>query len=290
LGLIFYVLDLVIAGGIPLFNVQARNSLDPLFTMISHLFPMGAILLISYVGQTKKYSYQKARSIAIFFTLLSLFLMALLGYRTQVIFVLLGVLISGSITGIWKKSELIILGLIALISLIALTMGRDTLLGVNLSLIQSLRTRISLTTDVMDILANMGGLFGITNGAIHIATHPFLARLMPGVAYSPRRMIAVLVGERSVSVTSSIFGPLAIDFGLIGVVVGMIFLGFFLSNLYKMSQKTEGERKIISVGLYSMVLSYTIIGIETGILDLEVILLFVISLAYLLFIINRKNI
>jgi len=103
-------------------------------------------------------------------------------------------------------------------------------------------------------------------------------------------MIAVLVGERSVSVTSSIFGPLAIDFGLIGVVVGMIFLGFFLSNLYKMSQKTEGERKIISVGLYSMVLSYTIIGIETGILDLEVILLFVISLAYLLFIINRKNI
>lgn len=290
LGLIFYVLDLVIAGGIPLFNVQARNSLDPLFTMISHLFPMGTILLISYVGQTKKYSYQKARSIAIFFTLLSLFLMALLGYRTQVIFVLLGVLISGSITEIWKKSELILLGLIALVSLIALTMSRDTLLGVNLSLIQSLRTRISLTTDVMDILTNMGGLFGITNGAIHIATHPFLARLMPGVAYSPRRMIAVLVGERSVSVTSSIFGPLAIDFGLIGVVVGMIFLGFFLSNLYKMSQKTEGERKIISVGLYSMVLSYTIIGIETGILDLEVILLFVISLAYLLFIINRKNI
>ena len=288
LGLIFYILDLIIAGGIPLFDVQARNSLDPFFTMISHLFPMGAILLISYVGLTKKYSYKKARFISIFFTFLSLFLMALLGYRTQVIFVLLGALICGSMVGIWKKSELIIIGAGSLISLLALTMVRDILLGVNLSLFQSLRTRISLTADVMDILANMGGVFGLTNGAIHIATHPYLARLMPGIAYSPRRMIAVLVGERSVSVTSTIFGPLAIDFGLIGVIIGMAFLGFFLSNLYKSADREKSERKIILVGLYSMVLSYTIIGIETGILDLEVILLFIISLSYLLFIINRK--
>ncbi|HII95916.1 MAG TPA: hypothetical protein HA367_09350, partial [Candidatus Methanofastidiosum sp.] len=122
LGLIFYILDLIIAGGIPLFNVQARNSLDPFFTMISHLFPMGAILLISYVGLTKKYSYKKARFISIFFTFLSLFLMALLGYRTQVIFVLLGALICGSMVGIWKKSELIIIGAGSLISLLALTM------------------------------------------------------------------------------------------------------------------------------------------------------------------------
>ena len=288
LGLIFYAFDLIIAGGIPLFDVQARNSLDPFFTTMSHLFPMGSILLISYVGLTNKYSYKKARSISIFFTLLSLFLMALLGYRTQVIFVILGALICGSMVGIWKKSELILIGIASLISLLALTMVRDIILGVNLSLLGSLRTRVSLTTDVMDILANMGGLFGLTNGAIHIATHPYLARLMPGLAYSPRRMIAVLVGERSVSVTSSIFGPLVIDFGLIGVIVGMGFLGFFLSNLYKIADNTKGERKIILVGLYSMVLSYTIIGIETGIVDLEVILLFMISLSYLLFIINRK--
>jgi uncharacterized membrane protein len=68
----------------------------------------------------------------------------------------------------------------------------------------------------------------------------------------------------------------------------MAFLGFFLSNLYKSADREKSERKIILVGLYSMVLSYTIIGIETGILDLEVILLFIISLSYLLFIINRK--
>jgi len=83
LGIIFYVLDLAIAGGIPLFNVQARNSLDPFFTMMSHLFPMGSILLISYVGLTNKYSYKKARFISIFFTFVSLFLMALLGIVRQ---------------------------------------------------------------------------------------------------------------------------------------------------------------------------------------------------------------
>ena len=288
LGLIFYILDLIIAGGVPLFNVQARNSLDPFFTMMSHLFPMGSILLISYVGLTKKFSYKKAKFISIFFTFLSLFLMALLGYRTQVIFVLFGALICGSMVGVWKKSELIIIGIGSLFSLLSLTMGLDILLGVNLSLFESLRTRVSLTTDVMDILANMGGAFGLTNGAIHIATHPYLARLMPGVAYSPRRMIAVIVGERSVSVTSTIFGPLVIDFGLIGVIIGMAFLGFFLSNFYKSADREKGERKVLLVGLYSMVLSYTIIGIETGIVDLEVILLFMISLSYLLFIINRK--
>lgn len=290
LGIVFYVLDLVMAGGIPLLDVNARNTLDPLFTMISHLFPMGAILLISFVGVSKKYSYPKARSISIFFTLLSFFLMALLGYRTQVIFVLLGSLVCGSMAGVWKKSELIVLGVAAVVSLFLLTLSRDILMGVNLSLFDSLRTRISLTTDVMDILSNMGGFVGITNGAIHIATHPYLARLMPGIAYSPRRMIAVLVGERSVSVTSTVFGPLAIDFGLFGVIFGMAILGFFLSNLYKMSDKTKEERKILLIGLYSMVLSYTIIGIETGIVDLEVILLFIISLCYLLFISNRKTI
>lgn len=288
LGFIFYILDIIIAGGIPLFDIQARKSLDPLFTAVSHLFPMGSILLISYVGLTNKYSYNKARLISIFFTIISLILMALLGYRTQVVFVLLGSLICGSMIGIWKKSELILLIAISIGSLFFLTMVRDTILGVNLSLIESLKTRISLTTDVMDILANMGGVFGLTNGAIHISTHPFLARLMPGVAYSPRRMMAVLVGEKSISVTSSIFGPLFIDFGLIGVIISMAFLGFFLSSLYNLADKENGEGKIIPVGLYSMVLSYTLIGIETGIVDLEVILLFIISLAYLLFIINRK--
>ena len=81
---------------------------------------------------------------------------------------------------------------------------------------------------------------------------------------------------------------MVIDFGILGVIVGMAFLGFFLSNLYKKAEDTKGERKIILVGLYSMVLSYTLIGIETGIVDLEVLLLFMISLSYLLFIINRK--
>ena len=93
--------------------------------------------------------------------------------------------------------------------------------------------------------------------------------------------MAVLVGEKSISVTSSIFGPLSIDFGLIGVIISMAFLGF-LSSLYNSADKENGEGKIIPVGLYSMVLSYTLIGIETGIVDLEVILLFIISLAYLL--------
>ena len=203
---------------------------------------MGSILLISYVGLTNKYSYNKARLISIFY---NHFLNpnGLLGYRTQVVFVLLGSLICGSMIGIWKKSELILLIAISIGSLFFLTMVRDTILGVNLSLIESLKTRISLTTDVMDILANMGGVFGLTNGAIHISTHPFLARLMPGVAYSPRRMMAVLVGEKSISVTSSIFGPLSIDFGLIGVIISMAFLGF-LSSLYNSADKENGEGKL----------------------------------------------
>lgn len=290
LGILFYIFGLIVAGGIPLFDIEARNSLDPFFTMMSHLFPMGSILLISYVGLNNKYNNKKARSISLFFTILSLFLMALLGYRTQVIFILLGALICGSMAGVWKKSELIIIGAGSIISLVGLTMLRDMLLGVKISTFESLITRISLTTDVMDILANMGGVFGLTSGAIHIATHPFLARLMPGIAYSPRRMIAVLVGERSVSVTSTIFGPLVIDFGLVGVIFGMGFLGFLLSRIYKSAENQKGERKILLIGLYSMILSYTLIGVETGIVDLEVIILFVISLSYLLFITNRQTI
>jgi len=105
---------------------------------------------------------------------------------------------------------------------------------------------------------------------------------MPGVAYSPRRYIAEMVGM-DVSATSTILGPLAVDFGLIGIFVGMAFLGYLLAKLY--------ERKSpLGVSLYCIVLAYSLIGIETGIVDLEVLLIFFLSLLYVLTVASKRNV
>ena len=128
--------------------------------------------------------------------------------------------------------------------------------------------------NIYDMMATLGGVYGFTKGQVYVAAVPSLAGLMPKYAYSPRWDIAEFVGM-DVSATSTILGPLAVDFGLVGIFVGMAFLGYLLSRLYW--RKTP-----LGVSLYCIVLAYSLIGIETGIVDLEVLLIFFLAFLYVL--------
>jgi uncharacterized membrane protein len=124
------------------------------------------------------------------------------------------------------------------------------------------------------MMAETGGFLGYTKGQVHVAAFPYFARMMPGVAYSPRWYIAEMVGMNA-SATSTILGPLAIDFGLVGIFMGMMLLGYLLSNLYY--RKTP-----LGISLYCIVLAYSLLGIETGIVDLEVLIIFFFAFLYVL--------
>jgi len=264
-GLLFWGFDVLLFGGFPLLQPEARGSLDVTFTMLSHALPVGCVMAIVVT---------RNRTSSVLLVLFSVVLMALLGYRTQVVLVMLASCFAAFLTKVITGTEVTAL-LTATGGLgLLLTSLRDIILQTRISIVEAVQARISVTVDIYDMMANTGGLFGYTKGQVHVAALSYFARMMPRVAYSPRRYIAEMVGM-DVSATSTILGPLAVDFGLVGIFVGMAFLGYVLSTLYQ--RKTP-----LGISLYCIVLAYALIGIETGIVDLEVIFIFFLSFLYVL--------
>jgi len=281
IGTFYWILDLIAYGGIPLLEPLKRGSLNPWYTMAAHLLPLGTILLVSLTGiEMEK---KKARSVSLVFIIFTLITMGILGYRTQIALTIIGVLIVMAFTEMVTLEEIGVLSGTGALGLIAMTSLRDIILQTKISIIDAVRYRVGLTLSAYDILADLGGIRGFTHGFVHVASYSALANLMPGIAYSPRRYIGVFVGAGNVSITSTIMGPLVIDFGLIGVFFGMMFLGFLLKKSYLLMKSVEGREKALFTALYAVFLSYSIIGIETGIVDLEVLLTFFVGFLYILY-------
>jgi oligosaccharide repeat unit polymerase len=265
IGILFWALDSLLFGGFPLLSPEARSSLDATYTMLSHLLPIGCVMTIIIT---------RNRTASLILVCISLVLMALLGYRTQVVLVMLASCFAAFIMQVISGTETIFLlfgtGGVA----VFLTALRDVILQTRIGIIQAIQARISLSLDIYDMMAEVGGLLGYTKGQVHVAAFPYFARMMPGVAYSPRWYIAEMVGMDA-SATSTILGPLAVDFGLVGIFAGMILLGYLLSRLY-------WKKTPLGTALYCIILAYSLLGIETGIVDLEVLILFFLAFLYVL--------
>ena len=133
----------------------------------------------------------------------------------------------------------------------------------------------------MDLLDYIGGNFGLTHGKL-------LASSIPGSALGPRMMVGKLIAWRTeVTVTPTLIGQMVVDFGKVGVAFEMCLLGFILGIGFKIVQKTKDY---FYIGIYSLILTYSILGIETGILDIQVLLYFVIAIfIYFLYLIKTGN-
>ena len=100
---------------------------------------------------------------------------------------------------------------------------------------------------------------------------------------SPRTFIGEYVLNYHVLVTSTLFGPVFLDFGIIGLSIQMLFFGTFLKLIHLLQKNIKG----LAIGIYSIILAHTLIWIETGPTDLMIWLLFV--LGFILIIFNYKN-
>ena len=144
--------------------------------------------------------------------------------------------------------------------------------------IYSLQSRADFTLHVLNLLDFIGGNFGITHGKL-------LASSIPGSDLGPRMMVGKLIAWRTeVTVTPTLIGQMVVDFGKVGVFVEMCLLGLILGVGFKIMQITKNY---FYIGIYSLILTYTILGIETGILDIQVLLYF--AIAILIYLINVKK-
>ncbi|AAB98417.1 hypothetical protein MJ_0419 [Methanocaldococcus jannaschii DSM 2661] len=256
-GLIAVTSDLIWVKDVPLFNPLSRKFLNVYFTTLSHLFLVGWAIVVASSNIDKKK--------ILLYTIIFSILIMLLGYRTNVLVLLISV---GAILYYKNKisnREILKYGILVFVILLGLSILRLYALGVEGNPITS---RISLTMSIYDIIFN--NFNGVFNGYIHYsAVFSYL-----GLCNGARTVIAKTLGIYNVSITPTIVGAVIGDYGTLAIIPYFGILGIFLGFFYKLAKDVKG----IYLGIYGILFAYTLIGIESGILDIDVILYYFFGL------------
>ena len=287
ISILFFFVSVASVGGIPILKTSLRYQLKPLFTMPVFLIIPGVCILASvYLKEFQENKITRSQARFRFLILIGIscvFLLAL-GYRTPLLAVLLIMIIIGyygNILAVWEVVVGALIGVCAIIGIGYFRSVEEYTVTSATHPFYTLESRADFTLNVLNLLDFIGGNFGVTHGKL-------LASSIPGSDLGPRMMIGKLIAWRTeVTVTPTLIGQMVIDFGKIGVAVEMCGLGFILGIGYKIMKKTND---FAYIGLYSLLLTYSILGVETGILDIQVLAYFAVAIfIYLAFIIKSDK-
>ena len=259
IALLLQGLNLVLIGGIPLFNsVLKSNATTNIWRIAYPLFLiMINILLAKYYD--RKY---------LMLVVLGALVFGLNGYRTSV----LGILASTFITlyyldKISRKLGIIFIAIMA-VAIMAIGYIASQSIATQHWTLNPLELVFYRAAFTLEVFEKIIPLAGTANG--HILSMVFSSG-------SPRTFIGEYVLHYTFCLTSTLFGPVMLDFGYLGLTIQMLFLGIFLGLMNKI-------KKGIGVGIYSIILTHTLIWIETGPTDIMIWFLYLLGL--ILIIIN----
>ncbi len=287
ISIVFFFVSIASVGGIPLLKPSIRYLLKPVLTMPVFLIIPGTCLVASsYLKdyQDEKITRSQARFRFIFLLAMDCALLLLLGYRTPLLAAFLIIIIIGFYGNIVSLWEVVVGALFGVGAIIGIgyfrSLGEMTITS-STSPISTLQSRADFTLHVLNLLDFIGGNFGLTHGHM-------LASSIPGSDLGPRMMVGKLIAWRTeVTITPTLIGQMVVDFGKVGVFFGMLFLGFVLGIGFKLVQITKNY---FYIGIYSLILTYSVLGVETGILDIQVLLYFAIAIfIYLINIAKCRN-
>jgi len=274
-SIVFFFISVASVGGIPLIKPSIRYLLKPILTMPVFLIIPGTCLVASaYLKDfnDSKITRSQVRFRFLFLIAIDCAFLLLLGYRTPLLAAFLIIIIIGFYGNIVSLWEVIVGALIGIGAIVGIgyfrSLGEMTITS-STSPFYTLQSRADFTLHVLNLLDFIGGNFGLTHGHM-------LASSIPGSDLGPRMMVGKLIAWRTeVTVTPTLIGQMVVDFGKVGVFVGMMLLGFILGIGFKIVQITKNY---FYIGLYALLLTYTILGIETGILDIQVLIYFAIAI------------
>lgn len=259
-------LNLALLGGIPLFDSVLKSNATTMVWRISYLLFLPSVNILLARNYRKRY---------LILVLIGALLYGLNGYRTSV----LGILGSAFITLYYLKKINRKMGvlLIALILIGGIAIGYIASQSIasqhwTLNPIELIFYRFAFTLEVLEKIIPLAGT---TKG--HILSMVFSSG-------SPRTFIGNYVLEYNVCLTSTIFGPILLDFGIGGLTVQMIFLGIFLKAMNMIAKSIRG----IGIAIYSIILTHTLIWIETGPTDIMIWIFYLLGILLLLFAIKKK--
>lgn len=274
-SILFFFISIASVGGIPILRPSIRYLLKPAFTMpVFLIIPATCIIASVYLKdfQDEKITRQQTRFRFLLLLAIDCAILLTLGYRTPLLASFLIIIMIGYFGNIVSPWEVIVGALIGICAIIGIGYFRsikELSITSATSPIASLQNRADFTLHVLNLLDMIGGNFGVTHGQL-------LASSIPGSDLGPRMMVGKLIAWRTeVTITPTLIGQMVVDFGKFGVAVEMCILGFLLGIGYKIMRATKNY---FYIGLYSLILTYSILGIETGILDIQVLAYFAIAI------------
>jgi oligosaccharide repeat unit polymerase len=286
IGVLALVYDLFQAGAIPLLKPTAKRYLNVTLTTLAMILVPGGILAISTIGKRLEngvISQKDARIYSLFILLGTTFLISLLGYRTQIIVSLLGCTIAMYYSRLIGTIELLFSFFAAIFSISIAGYYRALAEGSSIGLFDVVGQRMGLTLSIYDSLVNRFYLFGANHGTVFLATFSSFFHTIPGPRLGPRTIVARMYGVQDISMTSTLFGTVVLDFGIPGIMVFALALGFVIGLAYYAMKNT---REAIPTGIFSLLIAYTLVGVETGLVDLVVFVFFFTSF---LILVNPKR-
>ena len=283
-SIVFFFICIASVGGIPLLKPSIRYLLKPALTMpVFLIIPATCLIASAYLKdfQDEKITRSQARFRFLLLLAIDCAFLLLLGYRTPLLAAFLIIIIMGfcgNIVSLWEVVVGAVIGVGAIVGIgYFRSLGEMTITS-STSPLYSLQSRADFTLHVLNLLDFIGGNFGVTHGHM-------LASSIPGSDLGPRMMVGKLIAWRTeVTVTPSLIGQMVADFGKVGVFVEMLILGFILGIGFK-TMKITGN--YFYIGIYALILTYSILGIETGILDIQVLVYF--AVAIFIYLINIKR-
>lgn len=257
IALVLQTVNMILLGGIPLFNSELKASATTNIWRIAYPLFLITINLLLAKHYDRKY---------LILVLLGALIFGLNGYRTSV----LGILGSSFITLYYlnKISRKLGIAFIAIIIIGLMAVGyiaSQSIAGQHWTLnpLELIFYRAAFTLEVFERILPLAGT---TGGKI-------LSMIFS--SGSPRTFIGQYVLHYNVCLTSTLFGPVMLDFGYIGLTIQMLFMGVFLGIIHKI-------KKGAGIGIYAIILTHTIIWIETGPTDIMIWFLYMIGIIYLI--------
>lgn len=286
-SIVFFFISIASVGGIPILRPSIRYLLKPTFTMpVFLIIPATCLIAGVYLKdyQDKKITRQQTRFRFLLLLAIDCGILLTLGYRTPLLASFLIIIMIGYFGNIVSPWEVVVGALIGVCAIIGIGYFRsvkELTISASTNPLSTLQSRADFTLHVLNLLDFIGGNFGVTHGHL-------LASSIPGSDLGPRMFVGKLIAWRSeVTITPTLIGQMVTDFGKVGVALEMCLLGFILGIGFKIVRKTKDY---FYIALYSLILTYSILGIETGILDIQVLLYFIIAIfIYVTYIIKVKN-
>ena len=263
IAIFLQALNLYLLGGIPILSGYLKfKATTDLWRIAYPIFlPAITILLAKY---PRKWYY------VLFIIGLGVF--AINGYRTTTMAILISAFITLYYTRKMKTIHVLIS--IIIIALVGIAAGYIAVMSIqwqqwSLNPLQLVAYRAGFTMMVLDKIVHMAGATG--GDLFHQALSTGHPRVTVGQV-----VLGYPVGGNTptTSITSTIFGPAVLDFGFYAMALQMLVIGVVLRIIHATHQKANGA----FTALYAIVLTHTMIWVETGPTDSVVYLFYLLAI------------